>query len=73
MVYYSESKNIGLKAISSGTFVKTNKDKIVTAGPDDSSIFLIFEHEYFESPVDYPIYEVEAVSKIDVKMTPIER
>lgn len=75
MVYYGEGKKIGLKLASSGEFVKTkiiNKDRIVTAGSDDSS-FLIFEHEYFEAPVDYPIYEVESTSRVDVQMTPIER
>jgi len=77
MVYYGPDRRIGLKSMSSGAFVRTaivSNDTLVVAGPDvepSSKDLILFEHEFYETPSDYPTYEVE--SEPDIRMGPFEK
>ena len=76
IVYYGPNKNVGLKSKSTGNFVnilKLNNDSLLTASSNNLVDSLIFEYEYSEVPLDYPVYDLERTLQPQIQIATIEK
>ena len=76
IIYYGPDKNVGLKSKSTGNFVnilKLNNDSLVAASSDNLVDSLIFEYEYSELPLEYPVYDLVRSFQPQIQIATIEK
>ncbi len=77
MVYYGPDRKIGLKSVASNSFVKTDiikNDTVLVVGPaiEPFKDSILFEHEYYKMPNDYPVYDLD-YTRPEIKMGPLDK